>query len=37
MELTTKQNIGEINGNPNYVTSFDPLELAVNNTRHVQT
>ena len=35
MEPITKQNIGEINGDPNYVTSFDPLELAVNNTRHL--
>ena len=35
MEPRTKQNIGEINGNPNYVTSFDPLKLAVNNTCHL--
>ena len=35
MEPITKQNISEINRNPNYVKSFDPLELAVNNTRHL--
>ena len=33
MEPITKQNIDD--GNPNYVTSYDPLELAVNNTRHL--
>ena len=34
-EPITKQNIGEINGNPNYVTSSDPLEPVVDNTRHL--
>ena len=32
-EPITKQNIGEINRNPTYVTPSDPLELVVDNTR----